>query len=82
MILNVDLSLCLLLQKENQKLFTKSLKVKYFIATSVNGWINELLTLRWCNEVLGQFSFSRQFLAWDFCDAHLTDDVKKYLKLS
>ena len=27
------------------------------VASSANGWMNEELTLRWCNEILGQFSF-------------------------
>ena len=26
-------------------------------ASSANGWMNEELTLRWCNKILGQFSF-------------------------
>ena len=79
--LNVNLSLCLLLRKDNQELFAKTLN-ENVNSTSVNGWMNELLKLHWCNEILGQFSFSRQLLALGFFKAHLTDDVRKSLKLS
>ena len=33
------------------------------VASSGNGWMNEELTLRWCNENLGQFSFRTCLLA-------------------
>ena len=39
--------------------------------------MNEELTLRWCNEILGQFSFRKGLLAWDSYEAHFTDNVKK-----
>ena len=39
--------------------------------------MNEELTLRWCNEILGQFSFRKRLLAWDSYEAQLTDNVKK-----
>ena len=41
--------------------------------------MNEELTLQWCSEILGQFSFRKRLLAWDSYEAHLTDDVKKSL---
>ena len=41
--------------------------------------MDEHLTLCWCNEILGQFSFCKRLLAWDSYEAHLTDDVKKSL---
>ena len=44
--------------------------------------MNELLKLHWCNEILGRFSFSRQLLALGSFKAHLTDNVRKSLKLS
>ena len=52
------------------------------VARSGNGWMNEELTLRWCNENLGQFSFRTCLLAWDSYEAHLTDNVKKALTKS
>ena len=68
--------------KRESKDLHEELRQKCSIATSVNGWINKLLTLRWCNEFLGQFSFRRRLLAWDSFGTHLTEDVKKPLKLS
>ena len=52
------------------------------VARSGNRWMNEELTLRWCNENLGQFSFRTCLLAWDSYEAHLTDNVKKALTKS
>ena len=55
---------------------------KCSVASSANGWTNEDLTVRWCNEILGQFSFRKRLLAWDSYEAHLRDDVKKSLTKS
>ena len=44
--------------------------------------MNKELTLRWCNEILAQFSFCKRLLAWDSYEAHLTDNVKKALTKS
>ena len=33
------------------------------------------LTLLWCNEVIGSFSFHRRLLAWDTYECHLMDQV-------
>ena len=52
---------------------------KCSVASSANRWMNEDLTLRWCNEILGQCSFCKRLLAWDSYETHLTDDVKKSL---
>ena len=68
--------------KRESKTLHEEFKRKCSIATSVNGWMNELVTLRWCNEILGHFSFSRRLLTSDSFEAYLTDDVKKSLKLS
>ena len=35
------------------------------VASSSNAWMNEELTLRWCDEVLGQFTFQKRLLAWE-----------------
>ena len=47
------------------------------VASSANGWMNEELTSRWCNEILGQFSFRKCLLVWDSYEAHLTEMPKK-----
>ena len=44
--------------------------------------MNEELTLRWCDEVLGQFAFQKRLLAWDSFEAHITDVVKRKLTTS
>ena len=41
--------------------------------------MNDELTLGWCAEVLGNFSFRKRLLAWDSCEAHMTDKVKRKL---
>ena len=48
--------------KRESKSLHEEFKQKCSIATSVNGWMNKLMTLCWCNEILGQFSFSRRLL--------------------
>ena len=35
------------------------------VASSWNAWMNEELTLRWCDEVIGQFTFQKRLLAWN-----------------
>ena len=44
--------------------------------------MNEELTLRWCDEVLGQFVFQKRLLAWNSFEAHITDEVKRKLTTS
>ena len=69
--------------KRESKALHDELKNKCSVASSANGWMNEELTLRWCCEILGQFSFCKRLLAaWDSFEAHLTDDVKKELTKS
>ena len=68
-------------KRENKALYYKFNR-KCSVASSANGWRNEDLTLRWCNEILDQFSFCERLLAWDSYEAHLTDDVKKSLTKS
>ena len=50
------------------------------VASSSNAWMNEELTLRWCDEVLGQFTFQKRLLAWNSLEAHITNEVKKLIK--
>ena len=52
------------------------------VASSSNAWMNEELTLRWCDEVLGQFTFQKHLLAWDSFEAHITNEVKRKLATS
>ena len=88
----VHVSVCLAanLDGTKLKLFTvfgaakresKSLHDEYkrqcSVASSTNAWMNEELTLRWCDEVLGQFTFQKRLLAWDSFEAHITDEVKR-----
>ena len=44
--------------------------------------MNEELTLRWCDEVLGQFTFQKRLLAWDSSEAHITNKLKRKLTTS
>ena len=83
MLLNLNLSLYFLVQKEKResKALHKEFKWKIFYC-KLNGWMNELLTLCWWNEILGQFSLSKQLLAWDSFKDHLTYDAKRSLKFS
>ena len=52
------------------------------MASSANGWMNKELMLRWCDKILGQFSFRKRLLAWNSYEAHLPDNVKKVLTKS
>ena len=68
--------------KRECKSLNEEFRGKCSVASSANGWMNEELTLQWCSEILGQFSFRKRLLAWDSYEAHLTDDVKKSLTKS
>ena len=68
--------------KRECKSLHEEFRGKCSVASSANGWMNEELTLQWCSEILGQFSFRKRLLAWDSYEAHLTDDVKKSLTKS
>ena len=64
--------------RETKKL-NDEFKGKCVIASSVNAWMNEPLTIEWIDNVLGKFSFARRFLTWDSFACHITDSVKKNL---
>ena len=66
--------------KHESKALHEEYKRQCFIASSTNGWMNEELTLRWINEIVGTFAFNKRLLAWDFYEAHMTEDVKLHLK--
>ena len=62
--------------RETKKL-NDEFKGKCIIASSVNAWMNEPLTIEWVDNVLGKFSFARRFLTWDSFACHITDAVEK-----
>ena len=68
--------------KRESKALHDEFNRKCSMASSANGWMNEDLTVRWCNEILCQFSFCKRLVAWDSYEAHLTDDVKRSLPKS
>ena len=47
------------------KQLNEEFKNKCYVASSVNGWMNEDLTRDGVQGVLGKFSFTRGMLAWD-----------------
>ena len=50
-----------------------------YVASSVNGGMNEDLTRDWMQGVLGKFSFTHRMLAWDSFKCHITDSIKQEL---
>ena len=48
--------------KREVKALNEEFKTRCVVASSVNGWMNEELTLCWVRSVLGKFSFSRRML--------------------
>ena len=68
--------------KREAKSLHDEYKQQCSVASSSNAWMNEELTLRWCDEVLGQFTFQKHLLAWDSFEAHITDDIKRKLTTS
>ena len=77
------MSVCLAGDGTKMKLESKALHEEFrnqcSIASSGNGWMNEEVTLRWINEVIGKFSFKKRLLPWDTYKCHMTDAVKKQL---
>ena len=65
--------------KRETKQLNEEFKNKCYVASSVNGWMNEDLTHDWVQGVLGKFSFSRRMLAWDSFKCHITDSIKQEL---
>ena len=66
--------------KRESKNLHEEYKRQCSVASSTNGWMNEELTLRWVDEVVGKFAFSKRLLAWDSYEAHMTENVKRRLK--
>ena len=63
--------------KRETKQLNEEFKNKSFVASSINGWTNEELTLDWVQGVLEKFSFTRQMLAWDYFRCHVMDTIKE-----
>lgn len=59
----------------------KEFKSRCVIASTPNGWMDTEQTLRWCDDVIGRFSFRRRLLAWDTYECHLVDLVTKSLTM-
>ena len=66
--------------KRQSKSLHEQYKRQCSVSSSTNGWINEKLTLRWINKIVGKFAFSKRLLVWDCCESHMTEDVKICLK--
>ena len=66
--------------KRDSKALYEEYKRQSSVTSSTNGWMNEVLTLRWINEIVGTFAFNEKLLAWDSYEAHMTEDVKLRLK--
>ena len=65
--------------KRETRQLNEEFKNKSYVASSVNGWMNEDLTHDWVQGVLGKFSFTCQMLAWDSFKCHITDGIKQEL---
>ena len=68
--------------KRETKQLNEEFKNKCFVASSIDGWMNEDLTLDWVQGVLGKFSFTRRMLAWDSFRCHVMDTIKEELARS
>ena len=68
--------------KRESKSLHDEYKQQCSVANSSNAWMNEELALRWCDEVLGQFTIQKRLLAWDSFEAHITNEVKRKLTTS
>ena len=55
-------------------------RVKCFVASSENGWMNTSLTNEFVQKVLSCLSFSKRLLVWDTFDCHMDDSFGKSLK--
>ena len=66
--------------KRESKCMHEEYKRQCSLASSANGWMNEELTLRLINKIVGMFPFSKALLAWDFYETHVAEDMKICLK--
>ena len=66
--------------KRESKSLDEEFKHRCVVASSVNAWLNEELTLEWVKRVLGSLSFGRRLRAWDSFECHMMDSVKEAAK--
>ncbi|PFX13070.1 Pogo transposable element with KRAB domain [Stylophora pistillata] len=71
--------LFLLHKLERVKSTDDEFKAKCVVASPINGWMNEELTVSWVKGVLAQFSFTRRMLVWNSFRCHVLDSVKQEL---
>ena len=65
--------------KRETKQLNEEYKNRCYVASSVNGWMNEDLTRDQVKGVLDKFSCTRRMLAWDSFKCHITDSVQQEL---
>ena len=58
----------------------RQLSGKCVIPTSANGWMNESLTEKWIQYVVGRLLFAPSLLAWDTYKCYMTNGVKEALR--
>ena len=68
--------------KRESKALNDEFKARCCVASSVNAWMNEELTIQFVNSVIGKFAFRRRLLAWDSFECHTTNEVRKTLKMA
>ena len=68
--------------KRESKSLHDEYKRQCSVASSSDAWMNEELTLKWCDEVLRQFTFQKRLLTRDSFEAHISDEVKRKLTTS
>ena len=66
--------------KREVEALNKEFRTRCVVASSSNAWMNEDLTVRYVETVLGKFSFARRLLAWDSFECHTMDSIKKIFK--
>jgi len=50
------------------------------VTTSVNGWMNEQLTIDYLRSVLGKLTFKKRILVWDAYRCHISEATKNEMK--
>ena len=68
--------------KRELKALNEEFRSRCVIVSSINGWMNEELTLVWVERVFGKFSFGRCLLSWDSFECHMMDSVKEAVTTS
>lgn len=66
-------------RESKTKILYRDFKSQCSVVSSTNEWMNEYLTMRWINKIVGRFAFSKGLLSWDSYESHLTDPLKNLL---